>query len=169
MSNGIKIVYLGCEKQPKQDQKWPKSGQFRTFWSSQNLHTRFERNLLKDRSNKSYTTVLLNLSNFSRIVLYCILKDRSKTSPIRKCSSNLSYFRPNIWYCILKDTSKKSPIRLCSKNLSYFSPIVWYCILEDRSNISPIPLCSLNLSYFGPTVWYCILKDWSIIKLIRLC
>ena len=32
MCNGIKIVWLGCEKQPKLAQKWPKNSQFSTFF-----------------------------------------------------------------------------------------------------------------------------------------
>ena len=33
MCNGIKIVWLGCEKQPKLAQKWPKNGHFSIFFS----------------------------------------------------------------------------------------------------------------------------------------
>ena len=32
MCNGIKIVWLGCEKQPKLAQKWPKNSHFSTFF-----------------------------------------------------------------------------------------------------------------------------------------
>ena len=43
MCNGIKIVWLGCEKQPKLAQKWPKNGHFSIFFRfSQKLSKRFE-------------------------------------------------------------------------------------------------------------------------------
>ena len=40
MCNGSKIVRLGCEKQPKLAQKWPKNSHFSTFFDFlQKLHT----------------------------------------------------------------------------------------------------------------------------------
>ena len=48
MCNGIKIVWLGCEKQPKLAQNWPKKQPFFDFFRfSQKLSIRFERNFLQ--------------------------------------------------------------------------------------------------------------------------
>ena len=44
--NGIRIVSLWCEKQPKLSQKWPKTAIFRLFRFSQKLFIRFEQNFL---------------------------------------------------------------------------------------------------------------------------
>ena len=46
MCNGIKIVWLECEKQPKLAQKWPKNRHFSTFRFLKNS-IRFERNFLQ--------------------------------------------------------------------------------------------------------------------------
>ena len=72
--------------------------------------------------NKGYTIVLIEFTYFRFLVLFCILKDRSNTSPIRKVSSNLSYFI--IWNRIMKIRSNISPILPSSSNLSYFRNIV---------------------------------------------
>ena len=46
MCNGIKIVKLGFEKQPKLTQDWPKKSFFDFFCFSQTLSVRFERNFV---------------------------------------------------------------------------------------------------------------------------
>ena len=46
MCNGIKIVWLGCEKQPKLTQIWPKNSHFLTFIDFLKISMRFERNFL---------------------------------------------------------------------------------------------------------------------------
>ena len=54
MCKGIKIVWLGCEKQPNLAQKWPKNSHFSIFFRvSQKQSIRFERNFLQ-----SFYTIL---------------------------------------------------------------------------------------------------------------
>ena len=65
MCNGIKNVWLGCEKQPKLSQKWPKNSHFSIFFRfSQKLSIRFERNFLQ-----SFYTILWSfMCNFIKFV-----------------------------------------------------------------------------------------------------
>ena len=116
MCNFIKFVWLGCEKQPKLTQKWPKKQPFFDIFDFRKNSIRFERNFVQS----IYSILWSFVCNFVKFVLEGYEKQPKLTYKWQKKQSFFGFIR----------ISQKLSIRSERNSLQSF-----YTILESYNGI----------------------------------